>query len=119
MSCNRQSLSVVKPIMSKFAFVVVLASCAAVPVVLASCAAVPGAEPYRDINGIYPHLATYNSAGECGTGVVVPWAGPALGRYVLAAFRRRDLDDKLYEITPDLKARSYVRKASAARPKTG
>jgi len=48
--------------MSKFAFALVLAS----------CAVVAGAEPYRDINRIYPHLATYNSAGECGTGVVIP-----------------------------------------------
>jgi hypothetical protein len=26
-------------------------------------------------SGIYPHLATYNQEGECGTGAVVPWAG--------------------------------------------
>ena len=102
MSCNRQSLSVVKPIMSKFAFVVVLASCAAVPVVLASCAAVPGAEPYRDINGIYPHLATYNGGGECGTGVVIPWAD-RLWVVTYAPHFPKGSDDKLYEITPDLK----------------
>ncbi|MFO0928081.1 MAG: hypothetical protein U0736_13765 [Gemmataceae bacterium] len=26
-------------------------------------------------SGIYPHLAHFNSDGECGTGAVVPWAG--------------------------------------------
>ncbi len=26
------------------------------------------------ISGVYPHLAMWNSEGECGTGAVVPWA---------------------------------------------
>ena len=28
----------------------------------------------RQVSGVYPHLATYNNEGECGTGAVVPWA---------------------------------------------
>ncbi len=54
-----------------------------------------------NISGIYPHLAYYNSEGECGTGAVVPWAdhlwvisyGPHLPN---------GSSDRLYEITPDL-----------------
>ena len=30
---------------------------------------------WPNYSGIYPHLAMFNDAGECGTGAVVPWAG--------------------------------------------
>lgn len=69
--------------------------------VLASCTVLSGAEPYRDINGIYPHLAMYNSGGECGTGVVVPWAD-RLWIVTYSPHSPKGSDDKLYEIMPDL-----------------
>jgi hypothetical protein len=59
------------------------------------------AEP-RSVSGIYPHLATFNDDGECGTGAVVPWAGK-LWIVSYAPHKPRGSTDKLYEITPDLK----------------
>ncbi|ACT93085.1 hypothetical protein [Dyadobacter fermentans] len=52
-------------------------------------------------SGIYPHLAMYNSAGECGTGAVVPWAGK-LWAITYAPHLPFGSDDKLYEISADL-----------------
>jgi hypothetical protein len=53
------------------------------------------------VSGIYPHLATYNNEGECGTGAVVPWAG-RLWVITYAPHKPKGSSDKLYEITPDL-----------------
>ena len=52
-------------------------------------------------SGIYPHLAYYNSQGECGTGAVVPWAD-RLWVVTYSPHEPWGSDDKLYEITPDL-----------------
>lgn len=56
---------------------------------------------YRNISGIYPHLAYYNNEGECGTGAVVPWAGK-LWVITYGPHLPFGSSDKLYEITPDL-----------------
>jgi hypothetical protein len=56
---------------------------------------------YRQISGIYPHLAYYNSEGECGTGAVVPWAD-RLWIVTYGPHLPFGSSDKLYEITPDL-----------------
>lgn len=55
----------------------------------------------REVSGIYPHLASYNSSGECGTGAVVPWAD-RLWVITYAPHMPNGSDDKLYEIAPDL-----------------
>ena len=55
-----------------------------------------------NISGVYPHLAYYNSEGECGTGAVVPWAG-SLWVISYGPHRPFGSSDKLYQITPDLK----------------
>jgi hypothetical protein len=55
-----------------------------------------------NISGIYPHLAYYNDAGECGTGAVVPWAD-RLWVITYGQHYPNGSSDKLYEITPDLK----------------
>ena len=56
---------------------------------------------YRQISGIYPHLANYNNEGECGTGAVVPWAGKL---WVISYGQHFPFgsSDKLYEISPNL-----------------
>jgi hypothetical protein len=61
---------------------------------------IQSAEP-RSVSGIYPHLATFNEAGECGTGAVVPWADRL---WVVSYSPHEPLGstDKLYEITPAL-----------------
>jgi hypothetical protein len=59
------------------------------------------AEPVS-VSGRYPHLAMFNRQGECGTGAVVPWAG-RLWVITYAPHQPKGSDDKLYEITPDLK----------------
>ena len=56
---------------------------------------------YPCYSGIYPHLAYYNSQGECGTGAVVPWAG-ALWVVTYSPHEPYGSDDKLYQIKPDL-----------------
>nr|WP_236252896.1 hypothetical protein [Echinicola sp. 20G] len=58
-------------------------------------------EEFRQISGVYPHLAYYNEEGECGTGAVVPWAG---GLWVITYGPHMPYgsSDKLYEVTPDL-----------------
>ena len=63
----------------------------------ALCAAGP-----REVGGIYPHLATFNDEGECGTGAVVPWAD-RLWVVSYAPHKPTGSTDKLYEITPDLR----------------
>lgn len=55
---------------------------------------------FRQISGIYPHLATYNNENECGTGAVVPWAN-RLWVITYAPHKPQGSSDKLYEITPD------------------
>lgn len=60
-------------------------------------------------SGIYPHLAYYNSQGECGTGAVVPWAG-SLWVITYSPHEPYGSDDKLYQITPDLQ--QIIRKES-------
>jgi hypothetical protein len=55
----------------------------------------------RQVSGIYPHLAMYNSQGECGTGAVVPWAD-RLWVITYSPHFPHGSDDKLYEISSDL-----------------
>ncbi|MHC4743961.1 MAG: hypothetical protein ACYS8Z_18745 [Planctomycetota bacterium] len=52
-------------------------------------------------SGIYPHLAYYNSQGECGTGAVVPWA-ERLWVITYSPHEPGGSDDKLYEIDEEL-----------------
>lgn len=56
---------------------------------------------FRQVSGIYPHLATYNDENECGTGAVVPW-GNRLWVITYGPHKPQGSSDKLYEITPDL-----------------
>ncbi len=56
---------------------------------------------YRQISGIYPHLAYYNNEGECGTGAVVPWAD-RLWVITYGPHLPFGSSDKLYEITSSL-----------------
>jgi len=56
---------------------------------------------YRQVSGIYPHLAYYNNEGECGTGAVVPWAGK-LWVITYGQHYPYGSSDKLYEISVDL-----------------
>ncbi len=63
----------------------------------------------RQISGVYPHLAMYNSQGECGTGAVVPWAGK-LWVVTYSPHKPAGSDDKLYEISADLE--QTIRKES-------
>lgn len=55
---------------------------------------------FRQVSGIYPHLATYNNENECGTGAVVPWAN-RLWVITYGPHKPQGSSDKLYEITPD------------------
>ena len=66
-----------------------------------SVASLFAAEP-REISGIYPHHATFNDEGECGTGAVVPWAD-RLWVISYAPHKPQGSTDQLYEITPDLR----------------
>ncbi|WP_211238189.1 hypothetical protein [Saccharicrinis fermentans] len=59
-------------------------------------------ESPRQVSGIYPHLAMYNSQGECGTGAIVSWAD-RLWVITYAPHYPVRTDDMLFEITPDLK----------------
>jgi hypothetical protein len=52
-------------------------------------------------SGIYPHLASYNNEGECGTGALVPWAD-RLWVVTYGPHLPFGSSDKLYEITTDL-----------------
>lgn len=67
---------------------------------LATAGITLAAEP-REVSGIYPHLATFNNEGECGTGAVVPWAD-RLWIISYGPHLPTGSSDKLYEITPDL-----------------
>ncbi len=55
----------------------------------------------RCVSGVYPHLAMYNTEGECGTGAVVPWA-ERLWVITYGPHRIKGSSDRLYEITPEL-----------------
>ena len=63
----------------------------------------PGREidKYLSYSGVYPHLAFYNSQGECGTGAVVPWAAK-LWAVTYSPHEPNGSDDKLYEINEEL-----------------
>ena len=61
----------------------------------------PQTENPRQVSGIYPHLAMYNSQGECGTGAVVTWAD-RIWVITYSPHYPHGSDDKLYEITNDL-----------------
>jgi len=87
-------------------FIASIFSISAASALLLSC----GGEPcvmavdstgHKCYSGIYPHLAYYNSQGECGTGAVVPWQGD-LWVVTYSPHQPFGSDDKLYEITPDL-----------------
>lgn len=71
---------------------------------IASCTQQPkeqaNEKPF-EISGIYPHLAMYNSQGECGTGAVVPWAD-RLWVITYSPHFPKGSDDKLYEISKSL-----------------
>ncbi len=56
---------------------------------------------HGSFSGIYPHLAYYNSEGECGTGALVPWAG-RLWVITYGPHWPFGSSDKLYEISADL-----------------
>jgi hypothetical protein len=58
-------------------------------------------EEFRQVSGIYPHLAMYNNEGECGTGAVVPWADK-LWAVTYAPHEPKGSSNKLYEIDSDL-----------------
>ena len=58
-------------------------------------------ENFRQVSGVYPHLAYYNNEGECGTGAVVPWAGD-LWIITYGPHLPFGSSDKLYKITPGL-----------------
>jgi len=54
-----------------------------------------------NFSGIYPHLASYNNEGECGTGALVPWAD-RLWVITYGPHLPFGSSDKLYEINSDL-----------------
>ena len=59
------------------------------------------AAEHFSVSGRYPHLAAYNSKGECGTGAVVVWGG----RLWVVSYGQHfpmGSDDKLYEIDDQL-----------------
>jgi len=55
-----------------------------------------------EVSGIYPHLAYFNTSGECGTGAVVPWAN-RLWIVTYAPHKPTGSDDQLYEIDSALR----------------
>jgi hypothetical protein len=57
---------------------------------------------YREISGVYPHLAMYNEDNECGTGGVVPWAD-RLWVVTYSPHKPGGSADKLYEIDSALR----------------
>ncbi len=71
-------------------------------VVAAGMNAMAAAPTAPCVSGIYPHLATFNNEGECGTGAVVPWAD-RLWAISYGPHLPKGSSDKLYEITPDLR----------------
>lgn len=71
--------------------------------VLSVCAALISALPAspKQLSGIYPSLAMFNTQGECGTGAVVPWAD-SLWIITYAPHSPNGSDDMLYQVTEDL-----------------
>lgn len=69
-------------------------------ILLGGLATLLPAEPL-EISGRYPHLATFNHQGECGTGAVVPWAD-RLWVITYGPHLPEGSDDKLYEIDAEL-----------------
>ncbi len=69
-----------------------------------ACAASATSSPARpvEVSGIYPHLAYFNTSGECGTGAVVPWAD-RLWIVTYAPHKPKGSDDQLYEIDSALR----------------
>ena len=59
------------------------------------------AEESPSFSGRYPHLAAFNSSGECGIGAVAPWAD-RLWLITYAPHAPSGSDDKLYEIDAEL-----------------
>ncbi|PAW63725.1 MAG: hypothetical protein B9S34_13820 [Opitutia bacterium Tous-C1TDCM] len=70
-------------------------------VAVAAPAATPSS-PLPSYSGIYPHLAFFNSQGECGTGAVVPWAD-RLWVVTYSPHMPKGSDDKLYSIDTSLR----------------
>lgn len=58
--------------------------------------------PQRQVSGVYPHLAMFNTGRECGTGAVVPWAGK-LWVVTYSPHSPEGSDDRLYEIDSALR----------------
>lgn len=69
-------------------------------ILLLGATAKSAAAPF-EISGIYPHLASFNTQPECGTGAVVPWAD-RLWVITYAPHQPKGSDDKLYEIDAEL-----------------
>lgn len=69
---------------------------------LATAGTTVAAEPIS-VSGIYPHLTVYNfdTAGECGIGAVVPWAGK-LWLMTYPPHYTTGSEDKLFSISPDM-----------------
>jgi hypothetical protein len=67
----------------------------------AASATAPPARPV-EVSGIYPHLAYFNTSGECGTGAVVPWAD-RLWIVTYAPHKPKGSDDQLYAIDSALR----------------
>src|SRR4051812_43461665 len=61
-----------------------------------------GADVPLQISGIYPHLAAFNTSGECGIGAVVPWAGK-LWYITYPPHFRTGSSDKLYELDEQMR----------------
>jgi len=72
-----------------------------VSTVLAAVTDARGADTPVGISGRYPHLATLNHQGECGTGAVAAWAD-RLWVITYAPHKPEGSDDQLYEIDADL-----------------
>lgn len=87
---------------ARIAKVIALLAVLAFPISAPLNAGQPAPTPSKSVSGIYPHLATFNNEGECGTGAVVPWAD-RLWVISYAPHMPKGSSDKLYEITSDLR----------------
>ncbi|MEI7730959.1 MAG: hypothetical protein WCO56_15395 [Verrucomicrobiota bacterium] len=65
------------------------------------CRAAAAADAPLCISGVYPHLAFFNTYGECGIGGIVPWAGK-LWAITYPPHLTKGSTDKLYEIDEQL-----------------